>query len=180
MDLIFIYGQPATGKLTIARQLEKNTNFKLFHNHLSVDLIKPIFPWGTPEFSDVNRKIRLMVFDSAAKSRKVKGMIFTFCFRPGKNDTFVKKVIKIIKKNGGKIHFIFLECDEKELFKRVKNKDRKKHTKVRSVKDLKKDMHHWGEISFVENIKIDNTKISPRKASQIIAEKCGLEQNQKK
>jgi hypothetical protein len=39
MKLTFIYGLPATGKLTIAVELAAMTGYKLFHNHLVVDLL---------------------------------------------------------------------------------------------------------------------------------------------
>ena len=39
MKLIFIYGLPATGKLTVAVELAAMTGYKLFHNHLVVDLL---------------------------------------------------------------------------------------------------------------------------------------------
>ncbi len=36
MRLVFIYGPPGVGKLTVARELAALTGFKLFHNHLTV------------------------------------------------------------------------------------------------------------------------------------------------
>lgn len=43
MKLIFIYGQPAVGKLTVAKELEKITGYKILHNHLFVDLVRSVF-----------------------------------------------------------------------------------------------------------------------------------------
>lgn len=173
MDLIFIYGQPAVGKFTIAKELEKMTSFTLFHNHLSVDLVKTFFEWGTPEYSDLNRKIMLNSFEAAAKSGKVPNLIFTYCYRPKKNPIFIKNIIKIIEKCGGKVHFFHINCSQKELLKRVKSPERKKYKKINTIKILKRDMHHWGEIPFVENIKIDNTRLSPKKAAELILKEFG-------
>jgi len=39
MELLFIYGPAAVGKLTVARELAKLTGFRLFHNHLTVDAV---------------------------------------------------------------------------------------------------------------------------------------------
>lgn len=36
MKLMFIYGPPAAGKLTVAKALCAHTGFKLFHNHLAL------------------------------------------------------------------------------------------------------------------------------------------------
>lgn len=43
MKLIFIYGPPAVGKLTIAEKLSELTGIPVFHNHLSRDLVKDIY-----------------------------------------------------------------------------------------------------------------------------------------
>ena len=47
MKLIIIHGAPAAGKLTIANELGRLTGFKVFHNHLSIDCVKPVFDFGT-------------------------------------------------------------------------------------------------------------------------------------
>ena len=39
MKLIVIYGPPAAGKLTVAKELSKLTGFKVLHNHITIDLI---------------------------------------------------------------------------------------------------------------------------------------------
>jgi len=38
MKLLFIYGRPAVGKLTVARAVAERTGGRLFHNHLAVNL----------------------------------------------------------------------------------------------------------------------------------------------
>jgi hypothetical protein len=175
MDLIFIYGQPAVGKYTIARELQKKTGFPLFHNHLSVDIAKTFFEWGTPEYSALNRKIMLSAFEAAAKSKKVSKLIFTYGFRPKnkKSGKFIKKIINTIEKYGGRIHFFYIDCSLQELQRRVKLPERKKFKKIHTIKILKRDMHHWGEIPFVKNIRMDNTKIPPKKVAMMILEKIG-------
>ncbi|MDV3459172.1 hypothetical protein RZN05_19400 [Sphingomonas sp. HF-S4] len=42
-----LYGPPAAGKRTIARVIAE---LPLFHNHLVVDAVAAIFPFGAPEF----------------------------------------------------------------------------------------------------------------------------------
>ena len=50
MKLIFLYGLPATGKLTVAHELAAITGFKVFHNHLVVDVLLTVFDFGSPDF----------------------------------------------------------------------------------------------------------------------------------
>ncbi len=40
MQLVYLYGPPGVGKLTVARELVALTGFKLFHNHLAVNLTR--------------------------------------------------------------------------------------------------------------------------------------------
>ena len=57
MKLVILYGAPASGKLTIATELGKRTGFKVFHNHLSIDCVRPVFDFGTPPFLRYSRSM---------------------------------------------------------------------------------------------------------------------------
>ena len=50
MNLVFIYGPPGVGKLTVAKELAGLTGYKLFHNHLSIDWVLPVFDFGSDPF----------------------------------------------------------------------------------------------------------------------------------
>ena len=49
MKFVIIFGPQAVGKMTVGHELEKVTDLKLFHNHMSIDLVNPIFSYGTDE-----------------------------------------------------------------------------------------------------------------------------------
>lgn len=172
MKLIFIYGPPGVGKLTVAKELAKLTGYKLFHNHLTVNLVNSIFPFGTKEYSELTQKIRLDLLEAAAKS-KVKGIIFTFVYGVetlgGKTDNqLVRTIINKLKKHEGKVLFVKLTCDEKELYRRVKEPSRNsfgKLTKANKLKAIKKEYDVDAIIPFGENLIIDNTQLSPKKAA---------------
>lgn len=42
MKFIMLYGPPASGKLTIAKELQSLSGYNLFHNHLLVDLLDAV------------------------------------------------------------------------------------------------------------------------------------------
>ena len=76
MRLVFIHGPAASGKLTVARELAARTGLSLFHNHLVVDALLAVFPFGSPAFVDLRERIWLDVFAAAAAEDR--SMIFTF------------------------------------------------------------------------------------------------------
>lgn len=66
--LVYIYGPPAVGKLTVAMELEEQTGFRLFHNHLTIDAVKAVFEFKSPPFTEVVHRLRLDVFETAARN----------------------------------------------------------------------------------------------------------------
>jgi len=166
MKLIFIYGPPAAGKLTVANELAKLTKYKIFHNHLTVDLLDSVFKFGTKTFFNLSSRFRMEMFEAAAKEN-IKGLIFTFCYDPSDNK-FVKDVKKRVEKYKGKVFFVQLCCEKSELKKRVKGASRKNFNKIKTIRHLNKSLKKWcffKSIPFVHSLKIDNTKISPKKVA---------------
>ena len=43
MDLIFIIGAPAAGKMTVGQELSKLIDFKLMHNHIAIEPVYSVF-----------------------------------------------------------------------------------------------------------------------------------------
>lgn len=43
MKFILITGPQAVGKMTIGQELEKLSGLKLFHNHMTIELLHPFF-----------------------------------------------------------------------------------------------------------------------------------------
>ena len=173
--LIFIYGQPGVGKLTVAKELARVTGYKLFHNHLTADLVYSLFPFGTKECFALGDKVRLYLIEAAAK-HDIKGVVFTFLYGveiSGDNTDamFIKNVIRIVKKYRGKVLFVKLVCDEKELRRRIRHPSRKAYRKLRKVKNLLATRQKYildATIPFGKSYIIDNTSISPKKAAVMI------------
>ena len=66
--LVYIYGPPAVGKLTVATALQEQTGFRLFHNHLTIDAVKAVFEFKSPPFVEVSHRLRIDVFETAARN----------------------------------------------------------------------------------------------------------------
>ena len=43
MKLIFLIGDAAVGKMTVGQELMKITDLRLFHNHMTIELVIEIF-----------------------------------------------------------------------------------------------------------------------------------------
>jgi dephospho-CoA kinase len=172
MKLIVLYGPPAAGKYTIAKAVAEKTGYKLFHNHLTIDLLKSVFTFGTPDFFRLSQKIRLDIFEQAAK-KKIPGVIFTFVYEKSADDDFVKQLVERVKSNDGEVVFIQIYCEKEELLKRVKEESRKQFQKVKSEEGLLKTLAEGDQMSsidFVDSRKIDSTHLTAEKTISKVLE----------
>ena len=44
MKLVILFGPHAVGKMTVGQALSRITGLKLFHNHMTIELLAPLFP----------------------------------------------------------------------------------------------------------------------------------------
>ena len=109
MKLIFIYGPPAVGKLTVATELGRITSFAVFDNHLSTDCVLPVFAYGTKSLAKLGRKIRLDVIEEAA--REGVDVIFTFVYRDPQGAPVVEEICNAVDAHRGTVSFVQLLCD---------------------------------------------------------------------
>lgn len=170
MNLVFIYGPPAAGKLTVAKKLSSETGYTLFHNHLTYDFIHGIF--GNTNTDDLNHRVRLEVFRQAVKS-DISGMIFTFVYGRGLDEGFVKSVVDIVESAHGNVYFVQLICDKKVLYKRVINASRKDYKKITDPSALDEMLNKYDILSTIPveihpTLVIDNTDKDATEVSQLI------------
>jgi RNase adaptor protein for sRNA GlmZ degradation len=169
MKLIFIYGPPAAGKLTVSNAVAALTGYKVCHNHLSIDAIEPIFDFGTPSFFKLVEMIRLETVAEAARQNV--NLIYTFCYAKGLDDPHVEKIINIVASNGGEVCFVLLICDKNELEKRVTEESRKRFGKANNTVILNELLDKYELFSPVPqqaSLCLDTTNISPQEAAQQI------------
>jgi broad-specificity NMP kinase len=171
MKLLFIYGSPAVGKLTVANEIARKTDFKVFHNHLSIDAIEPIFEFGSPSFAKLIEIIRVETVREAARVRQ--NLIYTFCYAKDADDAHVEKIINAVESFGGEVYFVLLRADRAELNKRVTEESRRKTGKAKTVEMM--DFFHetydlLSPVPHRESLIVDNTKLSPQAVAQQIIE----------
>jgi hypothetical protein len=50
MKLVVIFGPPAVGKMTVGYELARLTGLRLFHKHMTIDLVLNFFEFGDERF----------------------------------------------------------------------------------------------------------------------------------
>lgn len=161
MRLIFIHGLPGVGKLTVARELARLTGYKLFHNHLTVDLVGSVFEFGSRPFVELREMIWLAVFYRAAEEQ-LAGLIFTFAYDRTVRNRFIEDTQKTIESIGGSVSFVELRCSAEELERRIVQTSRQEFGKLDSVKQFQ-DLKDAGAF--------DSPQIA---ASELVVETTGI------
>ena len=175
MDLVYVYGPPGVGKFTVSRELARMTGYRLFHNQLSIEFVKSVFDFGDPSFNRLVLGFRREIIEEAA--RRNVSLIFTSAYAKGFNDPIIKDLARRVRRHGGRVCFVRLYCDRKELMRRVGSDSRKGFFKIRSRRQLDSLLsryNHLSRIPFARSLEIDNTEISPRKAARMIVKHYGL------
>jgi hypothetical protein len=169
MNLIFIHGAPAVGKLTIARELANLTGYRLFHNHLTVDLVTSVFEFGSAPFVLLREQIWLSVFQEAVRNNL--SLIFTFNPERTVRERFIQDAIDIVEAGNGKIIFIELTCSADELERRLQSPSRSQFGKLNSL-ELFQQLKEGGAFEFAKlpdsGGTFDTTNHTPKETAALI------------
>ncbi len=186
MKFIIIFGPQAVGKMTVGQELAKLTGLKIFHNHMTIDLVSPIFDYSTKEAQRLVKLFRNEMFEEVSKS-DLYGMIFTYvwAFDMQSDWDYIHHITGIFESKGGTVYFVELEAELDERLERNKSPHRLEHKPKKrdiewSEKNLKETMQNhrlnslYGEIEKEEYIKINNTHLSAQEVAIMIKEKFQL------
>ncbi len=170
---MFLYGPPGTGKLTVARELARLTGFRLFHNHLTVDLAASLFAHGSPEYMNYVRHLRCEAFERAAAAGV--SLIFTFWYS-SVSDPSVERYRSVVESHGGEVLYVRLHCRPEVLEARVASPSRQ-GWKIASVPQLRDALAQspgsFGTIPGTA-LHIDTSDLEPDAAARQIAAHFGL------
>ncbi len=184
MKLLLLFGDAAVGKMTVGQELCKITDFRLFHNHMTIEPVLEIFR----DFNEpVIRKFREIVFEEFAKSDKY-GLIFTFMwvFDCKEDWEYTQKIVDMFKQYGSEVYYVELCALQEVRLKRnatenrLKNKPSKRDIDFSNKLLIYDDNNHRmvsndGEIPFENYIKIDNTNLSAKETAKIIKNRFNFE-----
>jgi hypothetical protein len=179
--LIFIYGPPAAGKLTVATELAKLSGYKLLDNHRVIDYLTELFPREVPEYqpirSSLGRKVRLDIFSAAAQAHLQ--LITTFAPLSEGMQDFMRDVCRAVEAHGGEICFVQLLPSRETLLERVTGEPRinkKIDTAERWHEVVANTPGAFETFPDVEHCVIDNSDLTPVEAAKQIIKYYQLSQ----
>jgi shikimate kinase len=181
MNFIVIAGPPAVGKMTVGQALAQKMDYKLFHNHMSIELTIQFFDFGEAGFQAINEGIRKLVFETVSNSKSLKGFIFTvmLAFDLQEDLDYLEDLRKQFGEKGWTFYFVELFATLEKRLERNPTPNRLAHkASKRDVEASNKRLvyHHnkyqlnskAGEIKEENYLRIDNTDKSPEEVADEI------------
>jgi predicted kinase len=171
--LIYVYGPPASGKLTVATRLSERTGLPLFHNHLTVNAVRPVFPFGSPPFTEAIQAMRRGVFEAAAKAGV--SLIYTnnsAWSGPDPRARFeaaAEAARRIMAGHGGRTLFVRLTAPRSALEERLANASRQAHDKLIDVGRLREILATFDPSPLhPDDLTIDTERLNPGESAELI------------
>lgn len=171
MFVVFLHGPAAAGKHTVGSWLSETTGLPLFHNHLTVDLVKELFEFGSEGFVELREEIWLASFRAAAKAGR--SLIFTFHPEASVRPSFIAAAQRVVGEFSGRIYFVELVCSEETVESRIDAPSRARFGKLRDV-DFYRTLREQGAFEFPPLpeplVRIDSDKTPAEDAARRIRE----------
>jgi len=186
MDFVVIFGPPAVGKMTVGHELARLTGLKLFHNHMTIDLVLPFFAFGTPPFGRLVGEFRRRIFEEVAASDGP-GLIFTYVWAlDNEGDrAYVDSCCAIFRARGARVAFAELAAELPERLVRNRSAFRLEQKPSKrdlewsdgNVRDLdaRHKLNSAGDFFYPDaHLKLDTTHLSAEEAARRIRDHFGL------
>jgi hypothetical protein len=110
-ELLVLFGPPAVGKTTVGRAVCARSDFRLFHNHHTIEPLHEIFGQDSPAFGVLNAEFRRRVIEEAA-ANGVRLVFTTVWNLAGQRDaTYVRGLLAPYVDRGLPVRFVELYAD---------------------------------------------------------------------
>ena len=166
--LVFLYGPPAVGKLTVARAIAEREPFRILHNHLTIDPVAEVLQFGTESFWRVVGQFRRSLVSAAAADGI--DLIYTYVFSPG-DEEHVADIVGSYRQAGGRVFFVRLHAPREVLLQRVLEQSRREHRKITDTTTLERLLDQYENFSAVADgggLTIENAAVSAEDAAHAI------------
>ena len=177
MKLLFLFGNSAVGKMTVGQELAKITPLKLMHNHMMIEPVLEVFG----DFrGDIIQKLRSVILEEFGKSDNY-GLIFTYmmAFDMPSEYEYLERVKRALGVSEEDVYYAELVAPQDIRLERNRTENRLLHKASKRDLDasdarlIRDDENHRmesrpGEISSLNYIRIENSRLSPADAANII------------
>jgi hypothetical protein len=173
MDVILIAGKGGVGKLTIASEVSRLTRFRLFHNHLTANIVLSLFDLYSEHFAglreDIWRSAILRSIDAGTS-----GLVITFSLDPRLSEEFLGELWDRVRDAGGRVFVVRITCAEDEHRRRTESPGRSTYGKSTEYEQIV--AFHAGSGVMPDEILqpdlvVDTTDLSPAQSAATILEK---------
>lgn len=167
--VVFLYGPPAAGKYTTGRALSELTGFGLFHNHLTVDAVRPVFPEEGEWRSRALQTLRHTMLSLAAEAGE--SIIFTLAYSGAVDDTQVARMVEGVEEHDGRVCFVRLHAPVEELLLRVESEGRRAMRKIHDRERLQARLRardHFATVQHEPHLKLTTPDQTPEQAARLI------------
>ena len=169
MNLVFIYGPPGVGKLSVARELARLTGYKLFDNHVSIRCADSVFEFGTKPFFRIVGTVRDVVFEEAAANGV--SLVFTYVYSHPQDMPHVERMCGFFESHGGRALLVRLFCERGELERRLPRPGRAEAGQLASLETLRelyRTHDFFSPVPGRESLEVDNTALAPEEVAALI------------
>lgn len=177
MKCIVIFGPSAVGKTTVGRELASRIGFRLFHNHMVIELVHNFFTWTDNEFWRLVGDIRARIFQEIRDS-KIAGVVFTYVWALDQDEDHdeLMRYIAALGVTLESVFFVELAAEQKERLVRNRHPLRlaEKRTKQNTQEsekflldsEMKYKLNSNGDFRYPnQHIKLETTEISAADAA---------------
>ena len=185
-SLLYLVGPPAVGKMTVGKEIATRTGMRLFHNHMTIELVLQFFEFGSPPFERLVEEFRQRLMEEVAGSDLL-GVIFTFVWAfdlPSELEA-LERYARPFRQRGGRVLFVELQADQAERL--LRNEGASRLAEKPSKRDLAAsrrnlleldDRYRLGSSGEFDDrpdyLRIDNTHLSAEHVAEQVIETFGL------
>jgi len=188
LDLLVIFGPPASGKMTVGRALCERTRYRLFHNHMTIEPVLGLFPFGHPAFGRLVHSFRTQILaECLAQDDFDLAFTYVWGLDLDSDARFLTSLADEVRDAGGTTRYAELVCDLPERLRR--NRTQERLDEKRSKRDVA-----WSESNLLQMdtdyrmssrlgeldaqlehfVRVDNTDLRPEEAANAIIDAFSL------
>lgn len=185
MNFYMIVGPQAVGKMTVGQTLAKKTGAKLFHNHMTIDLVDCFFDYGTPQGNRLVKEYRRLLFEEVMNSDVYPGFIFTYVCDFDSDDglEYIYNTCEAFEACNHKSYIIELNAgyeirkernvtENRRIYKKMKRNIAQSIEVFERFEKVLRTQSNEDEIRWPRYLRIDNTSLTPDEVANLIMAYC--------